>query len=348
MRPASLILAAVAGLLLLCQPNASAWPGEVRDPDIAIAGTSPHVVLDWRERDLGGMGDAHHLTEAPAETGAVRGWPAPYALGAAAVIVALAFLSVNLMLEHRRRQQAEMEVRHHVATMAHMDRLAAMGRLTASLAHELNQPLGAILRNSEAAKLLLASGRPVNDELKEIVEDIRKDDQRAAEIIRRMRTLLRKREVINEAVDLNDVVRETVDFVVPAAIIKSVRLETDLKASPAIVTGDRVHLQQVLLNLVLNGLDAMIDTPETERRLHVATSTRNGEIAVAVRDKGAGIGPSAMAHIFEPFVTTKIEGMGMGLSIAKSIIEAHRGKIHAENNPDKGATVRFTIPTAST
>ena len=348
MRPASLILAAVAGLLLLCQPNASAWPGELRDPDIAIAGTSPHVVVDWRERDLGGMGDAHHLTEAPAETGAVRGWPAPYALGAAAVIVALALLSVNLMLEHRRRQQAEMEVRHHVATMAHMDRLAAMGRLTASLAHELNQPLGAILRNSEAAKLLLASGRPVNDELKEIVEDIRKDDQRAAEIIRRMRTLLRKREVINEAVDLNDVVRETVDFVVPAAIIKSVRLETDLKASPAIVTGDRVHLQQVLLNLVLNGLDAMIDTPETERRLHVATSTRNGEIAVAVRDKGAGIGPSAMAHIFEPFVTTKIEGMGMGLSIAKSIIEAHRGKIHAENNPDKGATVRFTIPTAST
>ena len=348
MRPASLILAAVAGLLLLCQPNASAWPGELRDPDIAIAGTSPHVVVDWRERDLGGMGDAHHQTEAPAETGAVRGWPAPYALGAAAVIVALALLSVNLMLEHRRRQQAEMEVRHHVATMAHMDRLAAMGRLTASLAHELNQPLGAILRNSEAAKLLLASGRPVNDELKEIVEDIRKDDQRAAEIIRRMRTLLRKREVINEAVDLNDVVRETVDFVVPAAIIKSVRLETDLKASPAIVTGDRVHLQQVLLNLVLNGLDAMIDTPETERRLHVATSTRNGEIAVAVRDKGAGIGPSAMAHIFEPFVTTKIEGMGMGLSIAKSIIEAHRGKIHAENNPDKGATVRFTIPTAST
>ena len=348
MRPASLILAAVAGLLLLCQPNASAWPGELRDPDIAIAGTSPHVVVDWRERDLGGMGDAHHQTEAPAETGAVRGWPAPYALGAAAVIVALALLSVNLMLEHRRRQQAEMEVRHHVATMAHMDRLAAMGRLTASLAHELNQPLGAILRNSEAAKLLLASGRPVNDELKEIVEDIRKDDQRAAEIIRRMRTLLRKREVINEAVDLNDVVRETVDFVVPAAIIKSVRLETDLKASPAIVTGDRVHLQQVLLNLVLNGLDAMIDTPETERRLHVATSTRNGEIAVAVRDKGGGIGPSAMAHIFEPFVTTKIEGMGMGLSIAKSIIEAHRGKIHAENNPDKGATVRFTIPTAST
>jgi C4-dicarboxylate-specific signal transduction histidine kinase len=348
MRLASLISAAVAGLLLLCQPNVSAWPGDLRDPNMSIAGTSPHGVLDLRERDLGGMGDAHHQTDAPAETGSVRGWTEPYTLGAAAVIVGLAFLSGYLMLEHRRRQQAEMQVRHHLATMAHMDRLAAMGQLTASLAHELHQPLGAILRNSEAAKMLLASGRPVNDELKEIVDDIRKDDQRAAEIIRRMRTFLRKREVNNEAVDLNDVVRETVDFVVPAAMIKGVRLETDLKASPAIVTGDRVHLQQVLLNLVLNGLDAMIDTPATERRLRVVTSTRNGEIAVAVRDKGAGIAPSAMAHIFDPFVTTKVEGMGMGLSIAKSIIEAHRGKIHAENNPDKGATVRFTIPTAST
>ena len=227
--------------------------------------------------------------ESPIEISATRTWTQPYALGAVAIIVALAFLSGSLLFEHRRRQQAEMQARHHLATIAHMDRLAAMGQLTASLAHELHQPLGAILRNSEAAKLLLESGRPVNEELKEIVEDIRKDDKRAAEIIRRMRTLLRKREWNNETVDLNDVVRETVEFIVPAAMSKGVRLETDLKASPAIVTGDRVHLQQVLLNLVLNGLDAMRDTPSSERRLNVATSTVNGHIAVAVRDKGAGI-----------------------------------------------------------
>jgi C4-dicarboxylate-specific signal transduction histidine kinase len=343
MRVASAVLAAFAGLLLLCQPS-SAWPGEARPPSNAM--TAPFPVADWRERDLGGGGDAPQ-PGAPADNDQTGGWKQPYALGAAAVIVALAFLSGNLMLEHRRRQQAEMQARHHLATMAHMDRLAAMGQLTASLAHELHQPLGAILRNSEAAKMLLESGRPVNDELKEIVEDIRKDDQRAAEIIRRIRRLLRKREVHNEPVDLNDLVRETVDFVGPAAMFKSVRLETELKASPSIVTGDRVHLQQVLLNLVLNSLDAMADTPTSERRLHVTTSTRNGEIAVAVRDKGAGIASSAMADIFEPFVTTKAEGMGMGLSIARSIIEAHRGRIHAENNSDKGATVRFTIPAAS-
>ena len=342
MRFASAVLAVIAGLLVACHQGVLAWPAAL--PPSSNARTAPFPVVDWRDRDVGGRG-APTQPDTPGEDRR-RAWTQPYALGAAAVIIALAFLSGNLLLEHRRRQRAEMQARHHLATMAHMDRLAAMGQLTASLAHELHQPLGAILRNSEAAKMLLESGRPVNDELKEIVEDIRKDDQRAAEIIRRMRRLLRKREVHNEAVDLNDLVRETVDFVGPAAMIKSVRLETELKANPSIVTGDRVHLQQVLLNLVLNGLDAMAETPTSERRLHVTTSTRNGEIAVAVRDKGAGIASSTVADIFEPFVTTKPEGMGMGLSIARSIIEAHRGQIHAENNPDKGATVRFTIPTA--
>ena len=340
---------AAVGLLLMCPLNTFAKPGDLRTQNKATFGSARASLLpavDWRERDLGSIRERSQ-PESPIETSATRAWTQPYALGAVAIIVALAFLSGNLLFEHRRRRKAEMQLRHHLVTIAHMDRLAAMGQLTASLAHELHQPLGAILRNSEAAKMLLASGRPVNDELKEIVEDILKDDRRAAEIIRRMRTLLRKRELNNEPVDLNDVVRETVDFIVPAAMVKGVRLETDLKASPSIVTGDRVHLQQVLLNLVLNGLDAMIDTPTAERRLNVATSTIKGQIAVAVRDKGAGIAPGAIGEMFEPFVTTKTEGMGMGLSIARSIIEAHRGKIHAENNPDKGATVRFTIPITS-
>ena len=339
MRLPTPVSAAAVGLLLMCPLNTFAKPGDLRTQSKATFGSARASLLpafDWRERDLGSIRERSQ-PESPIETSATRAWTQPYALGAVAIIVALAFLSGNLLFEHRRR----------LVTIAHMDRLAAMGQLTASLAHELHQPLGAILRNSEAAKMLLASGRPVNDELKEIVEDILKDDRRAAEIIRRMRTLLRKRELNNEPVDLNDVVRETVDFIVPAAMVKGVRLETDLKASPSIVTGDRVHLQQVLLNLVLNGLDAMIDTPTAERRLNVATSTIKGQIAVAVRDKGAGIAPGAIGEMFEPFVTTKTEGMGMGLSIARSIIEAHRGKIHAENNPDKGATVRFTIPITS-
>jgi C4-dicarboxylate-specific signal transduction histidine kinase len=264
--------------------------------------------------------------------------------GAVGVLVVLGFLLAKLMFEHRRRQEAEGAARRHLVTMAHMDRLAAMGQLTASLAHELHQPLGAILRNSEAARMMLASGQPSVAELQEIVDDILKDDKRAAEIIRRMRSLVRKRELNEEPLDLNDIVRETVALVAPAARSKSVRLETDLQNAPALVVGDRVHLQQVLLNLVLNGLDAMAQTSPADRRLQVRTATTDGHVELAVRDRGSGIPAESIGEIFEPFVTTKTEGMGMGLSIARSIIEAHHGRIAAENNADAGATIRFSIP----
>ena len=189
MRLPTQVSVAAVGLLLMCPLSPFAKPGDLRTWDrvtVGAARASLFPVFDWRERDLGSMREMPQ-PESPIEIGA-----------AVAIIVALAFLSGNLLFERRRRQKAEMQARHHLATIAHMDRLAAMGQLTASLAHELHQPLGAILRNSEAAKLLLESGRPVNEELKEIVEDIRKDDKRAAEIIRRMRTLLRKRELNNE------------------------------------------------------------------------------------------------------------------------------------------------------
>jgi C4-dicarboxylate-specific signal transduction histidine kinase len=264
--------------------------------------------------------------------------------GAVGVLVVLGFLLAKLMFEHRRRQEAEGAARRHLVTMAHMDRLAAMGQLTASLAHELHQPLGAILRNSEAARMMLASGQPSVAELQEIVDDILKDDRRAAEIIRRMGSLVRKRELNEEPLDLNDIVRETVALVAPAARSKSVRLETDLQNAPALVVGDRVHLQQVLLNLVLNALDAMAQTSPADRRLQVRTATTDGHVELAVRDRGSGIPAESIGEIFEPFVTTKTEGMGMGLSIARSIIEAHHGRIAAENNADAGATIRFSIP----
>ena len=228
--------------------------------------------------------------------------------------------------------------------MAHLDRRAAIGQLSASIAHELHQPLGAILRNSEAATLLLASDEPRLDEIKEIVEDIRKDVRRAAETIRRMRTLLQRHELTEAPVDLNDIVRETLDFVAPNAAGRGVQVEVDLMNRPAVVSGDGVHLQQVLLNLVLNGLDAMTDTPAEHRRLLVSTGRTNGHVDVAVRDSGSGIPPEAFGKLFEPFFTTKADGMGMGLSIARHIVEAHRGRILAENNEERGATVWFSLP----
>jgi signal transduction histidine kinase len=243
-----------------------------------------------------------------------------------------------------RRYRVRALDRRSLAEMAHLDRRAVMGTLSASIAHELHQPLGAILRNSEAATMLLASEQLRRDEIREIVDDIRKDVRRAAETIRRMRTLLQRNELTESAVDLNEVVRETVAFVAPSAADRGVRLEVDLADKPAIVTCDGVHLQQVLLNLILNGLDAMARTPVDERRLLVSIGRTNGHVDVAVRDSGAGIPPESLARLFDPFFTAKAEGMGMGLSIARHIVEAHRGRILAQNNDGRGATVWFSLP----
>jgi signal transduction histidine kinase len=261
-------------------------------------------------------------------------------------MIAIAFLGTTLVVEHRRRRHAEVVAHRHLATMAHMDRLAGLGQLTASLAHELHQPLGAILRNSEAAKLLLSSGRFSPDELREIIDDIHRDDKRAGEIIRRMKALLRKRELNYEVIDVNDVVRETLDLVGPAAKNKGVQLDTTLAAS-AVVRADRIHVQQVLLNILLNGLDALAGMPADQRRMTVTTGAGNGFVDVAVRDSGPGISEASIAEIFEPFVSTKSDGMGIGLAIARSIVEAHHGQIVASNNPDRGATIRFSLPASS-
>jgi C4-dicarboxylate-specific signal transduction histidine kinase len=259
------------------------------------------------------------------------------------VLVTMALVG-TLAVEYRRRRAAEADARRHLATITHFDRLSTMGQLTASFTHELNQPLGAILRNSEAAKMLLTSGRSSVAELQEIVEDIRKDDRRAAEIIRRMKALLRKHEFSRERVDINELVTETVTFLATTARTQHVVVETSLHANHPIVEGDRVHLQQVLLNLMLNGFDAMMRTPPSARMLTVATIGINSHVEIVVSDRGSGIPGDAIADIFEPFVTTKPEGMGIGLSIARNIIEAHHGQIVAENNAGGGATVRFSIP----
>jgi C4-dicarboxylate-specific signal transduction histidine kinase len=258
----------------------------------------------------------------------------------------LSVLTGGLLFEHRRRSRAEIDARRYLATMAHMDRRAAMGELATSLAHELNQPLAAILRNAEAAKMQLASGTPPIQELQEIVEDIRKDDKRAGELIRRMRTLLQRRDLDAQTVDLDVLVQETADLLGPEATAKGVHIDIECGAGSHLVNGDRVHLQQVLLNLVLNGIDAMAGVPPERRRLTIRTARLAGEIEVAVSDTGCGISGDALARIFEPFFTTKGEGegMGMGLSISRSIVEAHDGRILAENNRDRGATVRFFLP----
>ena len=233
--------------------------------------------------------------------------------------------------------------------LVHASRVALLGELTASIAHEINQPLGAILSNADAAELLLESESPPLDELRKILADIRSDDVRAGEIIRHIRLLTRKRAVQMESLDINEIAAEVVRLMEVEAHRRSVSLHTEFTAAPATIFGHRVRLQQALMNLILNGMEAMADTPETDRRLLVRTAT-NGErrLEVSVTDSGRGIPPEKFPQLFDSFFTTKEDGMGLGLAIARSIIDAHGGRISAENNSDGGATFRFDLPIGAT
>jgi PAS domain S-box-containing protein len=247
----------------------------------------------------------------------------------------------TVVQEITERKQAE-EARQE---LAHASRLALLGELTASIAHEINQPLGAILSNADAAEMLLASSPPALDPVREILGDIRRDDLRASEVIGRLRALLRKRAMEVQPVSLNEVVSDVVALVRAESRRRGVVVAVQPAGDLPPVRGDRVHLQQVLMNLVLNGMDALADVPR-EKRLTVRTGVKeNGSVEIAVSDTGPGILPDRLPRLFDPFFSTKKDGMGLGLSIARSLVETHGGQIWAENNHDGGATFRFSLPT---
>jgi PAS domain S-box-containing protein len=242
------------------------------------------------------------------------------------------------------RRRAELENSRLQQDLAHISRVALMGELTASLAHELNQPLTAIASNAFAGQRYLAQPAPSLDELREILADVAADAQRAGEVIHRLRSLLKKDASRFHPLDVNEVIREVVALTRTDAIIRHQPIDLDLAPDLAPVIGDRVQLQQVLLNLVLNGMDAMAAQPEAARRLAIRTVSEAGAVRVGVRDQGAGIPADQLEHVFASFFTTKPGGMGMGLAISRSIVEAHGGKIWAESNPEGGATFWFTVP----
>ena len=228
--------------------------------------------------------------------------------------------------------------------LAHASRLAVAGELTAMIAHEISQPLGAILNNAEAAELLLDADNPPLDDIREILSDIRENDLRADEAIRRIRDLVQKRQTVMKPTDINETIAATVRLATSDALRRRIRIETDLAGKLPPVFGDPLHVQQVLLNLILNAIDAMDNTPEPVRQLMIRTKQKDNEnIEVTVTDRGHGIAPDKMPNIFDSFYTTKQNGMGLGLSIARSIVEAHEGRLWAENNPSLGATFHFTM-----
>ena len=242
----------------------------------------------------------------------------------------------------RRMQSEEQELRQE---LAHAGRVTMMGQMAAALAHELNQPLGAILRNAEAAGLLLQNESPDLDELAAIVNDIRSDDRRAGDVIDRLRTLLQRRSIQNRArFGLHSLVQEVISIVRSDAANRRVKLKVEVAADLTPILGDRVHLQQVLLNLIVNAMEAMSSCPESDRCVAVrARSGPTGTVEVAVTDCGPGIPADDLGKVFDPFFTTKSHGMGMGLPVSRTIIEAHAGRIWVENNRDRGATFGFTL-----
>ena len=242
------------------------------------------------------------------------------------------------------RKAAEAESHRQQAELAHVSRASTLGQLAASLAHEINQPLGAILRNAEAAELFLQQNPPDYEELRAILADIRQDDQRAGAVIDRMRALLKRRYLEFTFVSLAEILDQVAKLLRGELQSRQVTLAAELPANLPAVRGDRVHLQQVLLNLVMNGLDAMEHRPVRPQRLKVQIrQTDEQTVEVAVTDQGPGIPDDKLANIFEPFFTTKPKGLGMGLAISKTIIESHGGRIWAENNAGGGATFRFTL-----
>ncbi|MGD8412578.1 MAG: ATP-binding protein, partial [Candidatus Latescibacterota bacterium] len=244
-----------------------------------------------------------------------------------------------------KRKESEFEVRQQQDELAHVTRVATLGELSSSIAHEINQPLAAIRNYASAAQRLLSKSEPDLSKAKDALEGILRDDRRAAEVISRVRELLRKEEPRHQPVRLNQVIREILAFIRNDAILEGLTIETKFAPDLPVVPGDRVQLQQVILNLMLNAMDAMNDVKPELRKLVIETG-RNGnrDVEVSVRDSGGGIDEDRRGRLFEPFFTTKTKGMGMGLAISQRIIHAHGGAIRGRNEPGGGATFWFTLP----
>ena len=253
---------------------------------------------------------------------------------------------LSIVRDITARKHAELEADAHRRQLAHLGRVATLGELSGALAHELSQPWTAVLTNAQAARHFLAR-EPLNvEELNGALNDIIRNAKRAGEVIDRLRALLRKGESARQPIDVSEVVREVIDLAFGELTSRRVAVKSALPRMIPPVLGDRVQLQQVVLNLVLNACDAMNNTQATNRQLVLATRAENGFVELAVTDRGSGIPEGQLERVFEPFVTFREQGLGLGLAISRSIVLAHGGSIRAENNPHGGATFRCLLPVA--
>ena len=268
----------------------------------------------------------------------------PIEVGLSPMDTATGRLVLALITDISIRKEAELEAQRHRAELTHLGRVALMGEMSASLAHELNQPLAAIVSNAEAGQRFIDGGDVDLAELRELLGDIGSDGHRASEVLRGVRGMVKKADTIRQRINLNDIVLNVVQLVQADAVLRGCELKTSLAPSLPEVEGDPTQLRQVLLNLVINAFDAMRTRRSTGAPSSWATK-RNGNntIQATVRDHGSGI--ADRARVFEPFFTTKSKGLGMGLAIVRSIVESHGGVIEAENAEGGGARFHFTVST---
>lgn len=251
---------------------------------------------------------------------------------------------ISVVEDITERKRAEEELQRVRLQLWHADRVAHTGAITVSLAHELNQPLTAILANAQAGLRYMAAGNPDLEEIREILEDIVQDDKRAGAVVSGLRSILSRRQTMRADVDLAEVIQDSLDLLRSELIGRQVEIGRNLEPE-SLVLADRAQIQQVILNLVINAVEAMHDPPTGQRQLNLnLTHTEAGDAMVAVRDTGPGISEEHKGRIFESFWTTKEHGMGIGLQISRSIIESHSGRLWFADNPGGGAIFYFTIP----
>jgi signal transduction histidine kinase len=304
-------------------------------------------IYDWRELQR------WNISEARLPANSVVQFREPSAsekyrwqiIGAAAVIVAQTLLIAYVLFQSRRRRAAEAEAAEQRREVTHLMRVSVLGELSGAIAHEINQPLTAILSNAQAALALLEQKSPDLAEVRDAINDIVEEDNRAGDVITRLRKLLKKGEQSAEAIDVNDLLRSTIALLNSELIGRHIEVETDLAGGLPATFGDPVQLQQVLLNLLLNAMDAMTSTPAAFRRIKVSTRAGDDDaVEVRIRDRGHGIKADDTEQLFKPFYTTKHNGLGLGLSICSTIAQAHGGKLRLVNHADLGAVAVFSLP----
>jgi signal transduction histidine kinase len=321
-------------------------PGSIRVPP-ELPGPP---TFDWRELRRWG------ISESRLPAGSVVRYRSPSlwqehrltVLGAAGALLVQSLLIVGLLYQRRARQRAEFDSRKNLSLAADASRRQSMSALTSSIAHELVQPIAAMAHNAQAGRLMITADRATPDEVREILSDIESEAVRAAQIIHRQRAMLRSHQLDKKPIDLHSVIRESLALVAHDTRARQIEATVNVSSNPCTIIGDQVLLQQVLVNLVMNAIDAMAETPPGGRRVTVSTEVRAADVAVSVRDTGTGLSPQINGALFKPFVTTKANGIGIGLAIARTIVEAHDGTIEGHNNPEGGATFTVTLPRSET